>query len=134
MALQFNTFAKVNTLLSIMPLYGSGTGVNLKIYPSSVAMPALPPTSGSAPAGFLIQFTNFTTGRVNNQVKLGTAPAATAAVATGIPSWFFYLAGSTVMMGDSIGLAGTSPIITLNSMSLVSGTQYFLQDITLTMI
>lgn len=135
MALQFNNYVKLNTIFTLMKLNGNGASNSLKIYPSSVAMPAFPPAAASAPAGFLINFTNFTTARLTNQLKLTVAPALTAAVATGVPSWFFYISSqSSVMIGDSIGLTGTNPIITLTSMNLVSGTNYGFTDMTLTMI
>lgn len=136
MALQFNAYAKNNILLQILNIYGSGASNSLKIYPSSVPLPTLPPST-TAPAGFLVNFTNFTTSRPaspGNQLKLTTAPAATAAVATGVPSWFFWTNGTNVMIGDSIGLAGSAPIVTLSSMSLTSGTSYSLLDMTLTMV
>jgi len=138
MALQFNSTAKLTGILANMILYGSGANMSLKIYPSTVALPSLPPAYNAAPAGFLINFTNFITAKVSNQFKLTTAPASTAAVATGVPNWFFYVNGNTsaagVMIGDSIGLSGSSPVVTLSSMSLVSGTSYSLIDMTLTML
>ena len=138
MALQFNTYAKVNSMLAAMNLYGTGANMSLKIYPSTVALPSLPPSYNTAPAGFLINFTTFTTAKVSNQMKLTVVPALTAAVATGVPYWFFFVNGNTstagVMIGDSIGLSGSSPVVTLNSMSLVSGTSYSLIDMTLTMV
>jgi hypothetical protein len=138
MALQFNTYAKVNSMLAAMNLYGTGANMSLKIYPSTVALPSLPPAYNGAPAGFLINFISFTTAKVSNQFKLTVTPASTAAVATGVPNWFFFVNGNTstagVMIGDSIGLSGSSPVVTLNSMSLVSGTSYSLIDMTLTMI
>jgi len=132
MALQFNTYAKVTALLPSLLLFSSTTV--LKIYPSSVSFPA---TATTAPAGELITFTNFTTTQVGNQLKLSGAPGTTAAAAlSGVPSWFHFTetAYGGIMIGNSVGLSGSSPVITLNSMSLTAATTYTLLDITLTMV
>src|SRR5215471_5535831 len=120
MALQFNNFAKVNGILNgILQSFGTTT---INVYPSSVTFPTIP--LGAAPAGQLIQFTSVALILSGSQIVLNGIPASKSATVTGTANWVHIANGSNYMATTSIGITGASNIITLNTLSLVSGTSY----------
>lgn len=130
MALQFNNYAKNN---SILASFGSTFATNtIKIYPTTVPFPT-GQEAVTAPAGFILNYSSVPFTIVGGQIVISGAPPNATSSAAGTASWVHITGVGNIpfLITNSLGLTGSLSVATLNSLTIANTTSYQLTSITI---
>lgn len=130
MALIFNSYLKgQNGIINLFNKFNTNYSYGrLLVYPSTVAFPSSCPASNAYPGGAILQYalTSSTFSVNSSGVLLLNSPYSANTTAAGTLSWWMLStdisqAGYYTMIGDSVGLTGTTGIVTLSTLTPTSG-------------
>jgi len=133
MALQLNTYARTTANITSWHTRGtlfaaSGTARTILVYPTTVSYPISPVNNYQAlPTGHMLSLTGQGMTTSGTSIIFSSVPSMSALL-SGTASWFavYSTTGSTssaglVMISDSVGISGSSSILTLSSLTMTSG-------------
>lgn len=121
MSLEFNQFSKNGLRSALSRLLGAGN-TSLAIYLQDISYPSVEP-SGLL-AGYSVLYSGLTTSISGNSIILSGNMTLNSSKA-GTISWFYLYNQSNsanALFSDSVGLSGSGSILTVNTMSVSSGT------------